>query len=303
MMPRRVHFLSCETRRASVNGTAPRNLYARTRRRLPEGVVVRNLCVELRYSGTMLRPQQVLKYAQAAAPSTLLVFTDTDVVFNVKLTSEELIQRFEVARAGARVLFQADQTCFAPREELIGGRRRPRTLCSEQMLHAYATVHGRRPWDCPRFLNAGGYAGYAEDLLPILRLWSRPRSSEVQPCTERPRFGWDDQCVATSLLLRHNASIALDTGEAIFAAAAAVRPCTANRAKCWECGRPKEVDDKRRPRCEFDDALAWEQRVDGLYRPSSYLRRCGTALAPLAIHFNGPAKRLVAHPMIQSLSR
>lgn len=303
-MARRVHFLSCETRTASANGTAPRDLYARTQRRLPKDAVVHNLCAGLRYTGNMLKPQQVLKYAQTADPRALLVFTDTDLLINVKLSSAELLERFEAARGSARVLFQAEHTCFAPRDELIGGRRRPRTHCNEQMLHAYAAVNRRRqPWTCPRFLNSGAYAGFAADLLPLLQLWSQPRLPSVAPCTERPRYGWEDQCIATSLILQRNASIALDTGEAIFATAAAVRPCTTTRSKCWECGRPKEANGIRRPRCESDETLVWTRQADGrLHRLSSYLSQCGTSLAPFAIHFNGPAKRLMAHPMIQAIT-
>ena len=49
MRKRRVHFLTCETRAATLNGTKLRDVNLRSQRRLPHGARVHNLCANLRW--------------------------------------------------------------------------------------------------------------------------------------------------------------------------------------------------------------------------------------------------------------
>ena len=241
----------------------------------------------------------MLEYAKAVNPRDLLVFTDTDVIINARMRVGDVFRRFDAARLGSRLLFQAEPICFAPRIELVGRRNATRTHCSDQMLREYALgPTGTLPWDCPRFVNAGAYAGYAADLVPVLRQWLQPWVW-APPCIERPRFGWDDQCIVTAMALRGNVSIRLDAQEAMFASAGTVRPCTASRFRCWECGRPKREGTQSRPRCDVDTTFAWKAQKDGLQRLPEYTERCrGAGLTPLIMHFNGASKKIMTSPQI-----
>ena len=281
----RVHLLSCETRPSFGNTSSFRDLHFESRKLLPHGFVMRNLCTGMRWESggrsLMAKPRKLLDYALSTGPRELLVFTDSDVVFNAKLDSHELLRRFESARNGSKLLFQAEPMCWAPAGNLLH--------CSREILQAYAgRPSAKVPSRCPRFLNSGAFAGHAADLVPVLRLWTKP-----ERWVRTTRNGFCDQSVIMSMWLQGNASVQLDYHETIFATSAVAKGCIGRR--CHQCGLPvPSEDDKDHGSCAFDSDFVWTVREGGLQRTQVHADRCGTWGQPFAIHFNGPTNTIRA---------
>ena len=162
-----------------------------------------------------------------------------------------------------------------------------------------------RSWQCPRFLNGGAYIGLASEVAKVAELLGKAASTKraeldqaallFKDCRPRAKEGYNEQCVATEVLLRGNASVTIDMHEAIFAscgiaveAFATARPLwTVNSTHCPTCGRQ---------RCRCSLLNDWHMPSGGgkLLRNKGYVDKCMIHRGgPLAVHFNGVSKRLM----------
>ena len=328
-----LHILSCETRHVNPNGRTARDLRIRTLGpahvassglRGNKKLVLRELCAGRRWPSQdfgVLKDQVLSEYAKAVPPNDLLWFTDSDVLFNLDATTPSKVQRrFEAARNGAHVVFMAEPWCFAPTTVMSacrgGGRRLvPRTACSDSLLAQYERMPRWEPsrlWQCPRFLNGGAYIGFASEVAKVAELLgkaaSRKRAERDQAallfkeCRPRAGEGYNEQCVATEILLRSNASVTIDTHEAIFAsggtaiqAFATARPYkTVNSTHCSACGR-------QRCRCSLLNDWRMPAGRGKLLRNNAYIDKCMIHRGgPLVVHFNGVSKGIMKQQAILS---
>jgi len=260
----------------------------------------------------VLKDQVLGEYAKGVPPNDLLWFTDSDVLFNLDGTTPSKVwRRFEAARNHAGVVFMAEPWCFAPTTVLTarrGGMRLvPRAACPDSMLAQYERMpwwEPSRSWQCPRFLNGGAYIGFASEVAKVAQLLGKAASEKraelhqaalFKDCRPRATEGYNEQCVATEVLLRGNASVTIDAHEAIFAsggiaveAFASARPLwTANSTHCSTCGR-------QRCRCSLLNDWHMPSGSGKLLRNKGYIDKCTIHPGgPLVVHFNGVSKRLM----------
>ena len=321
-----VHLLTCETRLAVRNGTTARDLRLRTLMPSSSSFIVAELCeskVWPKRDFGMMKASAVADYARHAPPADLLIFTDSDVLFNGVATPGEFVRRFDAARGSSRIVFMAEPWCFAPTMETVtrhnGLRRVEATSCTERKLSQYeqrGPSHAQRPWHCPRFLNSGAYAGLASEVAKLGELWA-DATLWRRGCKPRPNWGFDDQCIAMEIMLLGNVSIALDTHEALFASGGTAvarsshrfsrrQKLMANSTRCAACGRTAcdcsllnewRFPDSRRPNVPSDGRVA----IVPLQRTAHYLSSCAIAeVNPLVVHFNGVSKRLMKTTEMQA---
>ena len=261
----------------------------------------------------ILKARAVAEYAQRVPPTDVLIFSDSDVLFNSAASPKDVLHRFHNARGSARVVFMAEPWCFAPTMQTVtrrsGAARQIEAIsCTKAKLAQYERAdssHAQRHWRCPRFLNSGLYAGFASEVATLGELWAQP-ALWLDGCQPRPMWGYADQCIATEIMLLGNVSIALDVHEALFASGGTavapppIRSRHANSTGCTKCGRTAchcsllnewRIPDQRRPRRPSPKdgragALPLQRSAD--YRSSCAIADAG----PLIIHFNGVSKKL-----------
>lgn len=325
-----LHLITCETRPARQDGLQPRDLQLRTLLRLESSSIVqRNLCECKQprpgcsgdYFG-LFKPRAVALYASRLPPNDLLMFLDSDVLINWRdrrrtgnhlaglgrsSFAQAVVRRFEVARRGRAVVFQSEPFCQAP--TLANTAYVPRGLrklpnpkaviierefagCHPSVFDSYAAMRATAtPWFCPRFLNSGAYIGAAGAVAKLTQLWSDPRPWAAE-CQKRPRWGWNDQCIATRIYLQQNVSIELDHRELLFATATrAVRlPKVRGRLKPFP-RTSKVIQGCGDVPCGCNKSLSWHSGELGiLHRDADYCNACQATTEPLLIHFNGNCK-------------
>ena len=316
-----VHLLSCETRPAVHNGTTARDLRLRTLKALSPSFIITELCTNRVWPKRdfgLMKVRAVADYAHHAPPKDVLIFVDSDVLFNSGMTTPgEVVRRFHAARGSSRILFMAEPWCFAPTMKAVtrrSGSARSVNVdhgCTEATLLRYEHAdrsHAQRSWRCPRFLNSGLYAGVASEVAKLGELWAKP-TLWLSGCQKRPNWGYADQCIAMEIMLLGNVSIALDTHEALFASGGtAVEPPprgprhlhgkNLSSTRCSACGRTAchcslrnewSIPDSWRA-STFDNQMG----LRSLRRRAGYRNLCAnTEVAPFIIHFNGVSKRLM----------
>ena len=328
-----LHIVTCETRPARQDGQQPRDLQLRSLLRLESNSIVRrNLCECNRHANAtgctgdyfgLFKPRAVAAYAAHLPPTDLLMFIDSDVLINWRHRrrsdnpldktgrssfAQTVVRRFEMARRGRAVVFQSEPFCQAPTIANVSFvSRRAMKLpnanvvsfkreffgCTPAVFASYAATKATdRPWFCPQFLNSGAYVGGADAVAKLALLWSDPRPWAAE-CQKRPRWGWNDQCMATRIYLQQNVSIALDHHELLFA--------TATRAVQLKKVRGRGL--KPLPRtskvvqgcgdipCGCNKSSSWHSGERGvLHRDTDYCHACRATSEPLLIHFNGACK-------------
>ena len=310
----RAHFLVCETRPSALSS------YTRSIKPLvrpDSGILVVNVCTNLTWgpwdSGSLMKHAQVAAYVRSGVPgpNDLLIFSDSDVIINAVDDAAGLLRRFDEARAGnprTQIVFMAEPFCWAPWAKMWPTGR----ICNPSVVARYQRqfIHALTPPNCPRFLNAGSYAGRARDVGMLVQHW---RAGMAVLSGDPVGAAWPgpspqcyrgDQCIATHLLLNSNGTIGLDTNERLFASGtAAVLSGSsgwghANRGGgAIRCG-----DTSCRAATRF--AAAWQ--LVGTERGASaawgghfkrrpdYCAMCKTPSAPVLIHFQGVAKGMLA---------
>ena len=285
-----------------------------------------NACLGYKWEGFFTKARAILAYLASgrAAPHDLVLFSDSDVVFNAPVAVAEVQRRFEAALEDngpeCRVLFQAEAWCVSPWRSANGAVH---LSCAEDVGVGYAERgFGLDPL-CHGLLNSGGVIGRAADLEPVYRQWTAPAAEWPPLPTTRARqrrAGPDeqgpascaleaggDQCLAAHLLLRSNGTVGVDVRSRIFATAAVAlwhngsrTPTPAKYESVAVALRAREsCGGAPSTRCGGSSALQWQrsaERSGALERPGWYQELCRPAPAgPLVIHFNGPVKFLAQH--------
>ena len=332
-----VHILTCETHtvapgpgpesRAAALGRepaiqmSPNTSYLRSLAAYaPEPRLVRaNACIGYKWDGFFTKAKAILAYLASgrAAPHDLVLFSDSDVLWNAPVPVAEVHRRFEAALEdngpSCRVVFQAEAWCVSPWREANGAVH---LSCAEDVGAGYAERgFGLDPL-CHGLLNSGGVIGRAVDLEPVYRQWTAPAAEWPPLPTSHPRRragpneqgpascaleAGGDQCLAAHLLLRSNGTVGVDVRERIFATAAVALWRNGSRTPTpmkypWpsrsgrvSCGSAPSM------RCGGSSSLQWQRSAESgvLERPRWYQELCNLASAgPLVIHFNGPVKHL-----------
>ena len=320
----KLHIVSCETRSVHIGGTTARDIRQHSLQPLllQPHIVLRELCAGKEFRGrdqTMQKIEAVFRYAATLPPDDAIMFTDSDVVFNVgraNITASEVLRRFNLARGRHAVLFQGEPFCFAPTMTHYRRARRndgapvlrETAVCTQEKLHLFAQAGSElHHWSCSRFLNSGVYMGYAADISRLTGLWSQPTLWQGG-CARRPRFGWADQCIATEMALQGNVSIAVDVHEQLFAPGGdAVPEHPANRGQRLRIGRiGRNASSARCPpcgrtRCDCSVDFVWEhsgEMLGRLQRRPEHRATCKAVGIPLAIHFNGVSKHAMKSPQM-----
>ena len=316
----RVHVITCETRANFGNGTDARSMMLRSLRvrsvgSAATGVVTKDVCVGHKWNGVGTKLARIQSYVSngSTAPNDLVLFTDSDVVFNLPLDGSRLRQLFDLARGAGRIVFQGEPWCFSPYG--IGPHNlKQRLHCPAAMLDRYHKRFGtdRMAFGCARFLNFGAFAGEAQHLGPFMQLLIEPPPELLQGAAWRNcyrvragaalGFG-GDQCVSQLLLLeRPELKLTVDFREHLFATGAFAYALNTPRGADAPCGRTG-----CRP-LGLNEPFPWEQRVAGTAeglgrarawsRPQSYVAQCSATPMPVVIHFNGPpwVKALISSP-------
>ena len=125
----RVHLLGCETRNATPTGSSVRDLQLRTafivQRRDPDMIIALGQCTGLRWRGlaswTVQKAMSIAGYARRIPAHDLVLFSDSDVIFVSPLSAAEVEHRFDEARVGQDILFQAEPFCTQHVHLLWGG--------------------------------------------------------------------------------------------------------------------------------------------------------------------------------------
>ena len=333
----RVHVLTCYValgHDSSYNAT----LLART---MPTNGSVRltNVCEHVRPSAlhskfglNALKLEMVRHFATthtSVGSNDLLIVADTDVIVNTDsaraaLDHDEVIRRFEKARRGFKLLFQAEPWCWAP---YTGSNHKPswsshRPSCRPDVLTDYnSTPDWSSNWRCPRFLNSGLYAGWTSD---VLQLASFMDNASSWPGGTPLCFEADDQCLATHFMLRHPGWVRLDVQQQLLATGArptvwsaghttrasvpcgSVAPCRCDgsfnsaasgwRDSEWHIDRTSQLDVWCKPtRTECGDAPA----ASG----ATVAAETSGDASPLMIHLNGQCKDVLAHQVADWIAR
>ena len=312
----RAHFLVCETRPSALH---PYNQSIKPLGRTNNSIVLSNLCSDATWGpwnrGSTMKHERVAEYIRsgASAPDDLIIFSDSDVILNAVDDATGIVRRFEEARSGhprIRIVFSAEPFCWAPwAMKWPTGR-----VCNPLVVRRYQRVqNASTPPSCPRYLNAGSYAGRAKDVAVLVQQW---RAGMSALAGGRVGAAWPgpppqcyrgDQCVATHLLLNSNGTIGLDRHERLFAAAAmAVLPNSAEWRKANRGGGAIRCGDTRCRAQTRLDAIWQLVDIEGsasmggrFQRPVDYRATCQTRGAPVLIHFQGVAKGILAGRALQ----
>ena len=325
MSPIRVHFLVCETR--------PSVLWSYNQSITPlvhggsTGILVVNLCANSTWGawdrGGAMKHARVSAYIRsgAAAPDDLLLFSDSDVIINAVENATGLLRRFDEAQVGKpriRIIFMAEPFCWAPWAKTWPTGR----VCSPQVVAQYQRqfLNTSMPARCPRYLNAGSYAGRARDVDLLVKQWLAGMAVLTGGTVGAtwpgppPVCYRGDQCVATNLLLNSNGFIGLDIHERLFASGTvAALPGSAVWRGADRGGGAIRCGDTR---CRAGTRLHAAWQLVGTDRGTSaawgghferreeYRVACATIGAPVLIHFQGVAKAiLMSHDVRDWLKR
>ena len=269
----KVTIIYCETRRALASDfERALGPHADLRMSLQNVCAYAKTRAEVAFMAYSVKVRSVLQFvtdtSQRGAGDSLLIYVDTDVLLQA-LSPSTIEERFLRATRNQRaVLFQAEPFCWVPHSD---GPLMPTWLRQQPdqgwlkggaCTHDYLTAHSSRSsvaaaaeWRCPRYLNAGAFAGRARDLVVMLRRWLAQISNSTYPDA-------DDQAAAARLLVgehrlrrvQDGVTIELDVQERLFAFAGAVtqpnssdaldivvagcgdRPCKLSRAVEWQAG-------------------------------------------------------------------
>lgn len=318
MPPATVHFLRCETRNST-----QQNFHVQTMPRLSAfgGVVASNVCLGLkwhRHAGTGLLSQlsanmyvkvpAIQRYAASIPPDDLIFVLDSDSIFNVRsVTSAKVLSRFEAARDGRQVVFQAEPYCFAPSKKAMMIGYKDLGGCTKELVRLYDSLERKamvekgsdvigKPWDCAKHLNSGAFAGRAQAIMDLMKKMRQPWGwRELCPPTKATRHsgGFDDQCVLTAIMLQQNVSIQLDYNERLFATAIATTRGSRSKTKrngsnSVACAYCRQRTTKVPCRCSREWTWVRESSTgEPWQRPMAHQKRCGLPAGspPLIMHF------------------
>ena len=151
----RVHIVTCETR---ADAAAHWHL---TVQEVNGAAEVQNICEGLDWSGTIMKPRQVIEYmetllAAGAMPDDLIMFVDgADALFNLGST-HELVTAYKTAAVEKPILISTELTCFCVH------RAHPGAENVRPAYHGMATQDGSqtaRPSSKYRRSKAGSASG------------------------------------------------------------------------------------------------------------------------------------------------
>ena len=284
-------------------------------------LVVHNVCVGRPWEGFMTKMHALSDYlaSSKAAPKDLVLFADSDVLWNRPLSADEVAHRFDAALSecgrSCRVIFQAEAWCHAPWVDRSNAScSKAHFWCSPHTRTAYRALgYPRVPSLCHGLLNSGGFVGRAKDLARVVNQWIQPPSSWPKlpvPLSDSGLLGpvgacsgtGFDQCLATHLLLRSNGTIGIDVRERFFATGAvATGPGQPRTRRHWPnlawkdfCGSEPAVD------CGASYTPQWLAVNGTLVRPPAYQAQCQLEpRGPMLVHFNGPSKWEQSHRMFR----
>ena len=328
---RDVHYLFCETRplekvwtyevleanygpdvdflarAASGGGSA-------TRAAGPSQLYLHNVCLGLNVTGHQThfaRHTRLQQYLTALPPADVVLWTDSDVATQ-DLSAAELLKRFDEVRGLKRVVFGGEPFCWAP-----WGSKRAHYFahgCSPRTRELYATLFARNmatSWRCARFLSAGGFVGFAADvvrmeekLIEVHAANHKHPANPERPCYfERarkpngeiiPEYKLSDQCLWTNVVLQSASWVEVDVHERIFAPAAHAlnRADKGARSPAVPCGNMS---------CSYATTPDWHPMRNGtstiLARGPLHQQQCAGPrgpTAPMLIHFaSGVGKALI----------
>jgi len=291
-------------------------------------LTLQNVCANLEWMGVLTKVRAVLNFSASVAPWDAVLFAEPDALINVPLKADDLLLRFDLARGVHSLVFQAEPICYAPwglwsapgstglnggSAALWGGPVFSQSYCQEHLLELYETsleAAGVQPFQCPRFLNFGGFMGSATRLVEFMRMLLEPPAAMVARSNcfrsmnaDRTGFSWEfggDQCFAHHLLLeRPQLQATLDRREMLFATGYVVRDSSEsapNALDGHQCGRSAcSLSTHNQWRLGWIKHMAWSR-----LHADHYAHLCDPAstlpLPPVIIHFNGP-------PEIKSLIR
>lgn len=259
------------------------------------------------------RLRALRKHLASLDPEQLVLWLDTDVVLNAPPPdfTSRVVRAFHAARGLRRILFQGEPFCWAPH----GNTRSTTRGCSAAVIGSYSQLHSAGvDWRCARYLNSGGFVGFAADTRRMLDVLDEVRANNSRTPIASERLCYfegspgdekklSDQCLLTHALLRHSDWIGVDVDERIFATAASAVPlclgnasCVANSMLAAPCGDVL---------CRMSTQLNWHRRsvaAGGAWTrgDTERQRRCtadgladGAAAPPLVIHFNNRAGKVL----------
>eukprot|EP00322_Chrysochromulina_rotalis_P018213 CAMPEP_0115869412 /NCGR_PEP_ID=MMETSP0287-20121206/21797_1 /TAXON_ID=412157 /ORGANISM="Chrysochromulina rotalis, Strain UIO044" /LENGTH=392 /DNA_ID=CAMNT_0003324101 /DNA_START=404 /DNA_END=1577 /DNA_ORIENTATION=- len=263
----RVHLITCDTRSGANESMLAQSLLAQMR--ADSQLTLQNVCANLEWMGVLTKVRAVLNFSASVAPWDAVLFAEPDALINVPLKADDLLLRFDLARGVHSLVFQAEPICYAPwglwsapgstglnggSAALWGGPVFSQSYCQEHLLELYETsleAAGVQPFQCPRFLNFGGFMGSATRLVEFMRMLLEPPAAMVARSNcfrsmnaDRTGFSWEfggDQCFAHHLLLeRPQLQATLDRREMLFATGYVVRDSSEsapNALDGHQCGR------------------------------------------------------------------